>query len=211
MGLKLDGPIPGQSLTRELGNAPWEQPPLYAKPEAALANHLKQLSKGNRMDDLLFLVGQGFPISTFVDSLLTTSVMEGYHTADVSQLIAPVLHTYIKEAAQSAGVSYTEWDGPTPEEVDKQRFKQRLNIKFGASLPDKAPLVEEASNPFTPPVATNDPTMQEGTPATAPAATDMSMAQGGFVVPKMKQEGPSPVESLGNGQGYVQKRSMLGG
>ena len=211
MGMKLTGPIPGQSLTREQGNSPWEQPPLYARPEAALANHLKQLSKGNRMDDLLFLVGEGFPISTFVDSLMTTSVMEGYHTADVSQLIAPVLHTYIKEAAQSAGLTYKEWDGPSPEEVDKERFKERLNIKFGSMLQDKSPQATEAASPFTPPMAENTPTEQIGTSAQDPATTDMSMAQGGFVVPKMKLEGPSPVESLGSGQGYVQKRSMLGG
>ena len=189
MGLKLDGPIPGQSLTREVGNAPWEQPPLYAKPEAALANHLKQLTKGSRMDDLLFLVGEGFPISTFVDSLLTTSVMEGYHTGDVSQLIAPALHTFVKEAAQSAGVPYKEWDGPSPEDIDKQRFKQRLNIKFASALPDKAPQPTQAANPFTPPAAVNP-------------------VPGGPDIPP-QEAGPPAVESVGDGQGYIQKRSQL--
>jgi hypothetical protein len=193
MPMKLDGPIPGSSLTREVGNAPWEQPPLYAKPEQAIANTIKQLTKGSRMDDLLFLVGEGFPISTFVDSLLTTSVMEGYHTGDVSQLIAPVIHTFIKEAAQSAGVPYTEWDGPTPEEQDSQRFKQRLNVKFASTLADKSPEPVNASNPFVPSAAAN-PTM--GQPGMAPPQAPESSS-------------PPEVESLGPNQGYIQKRSQV--
>jgi hypothetical protein len=192
MAMKLDGPIPGSSLTREVGNAPWEQPPLYAKPEQALANHVKQLTKGNHLDELLFLVGEGFPISTFVDSLTTVAVMEGFHTGDVSQLISPALHTFIKEAAQSAGVPYTEWDGPTPEEQDKERFKKRLNIKFASSLQDQSPEIVNPSNPFVPETAVN--------PQPGQAAPEM---------PAAPEQGPPAVESLGPNQGYIQKRSQI--
>lgn len=201
MPMKLDGPIPGSSLTREMGNSPWEQPPLYAKPEAALANHIKQITKGNKLDDLLFLVGEGFPISTFVDSLLTTSVMEGYHTGDVSQLIAPPLHAFIKEAAQSAGIPYTEWDGPSPEEQEKARFKQRLNIKFASMLADKSPEPMGAANPFTPPMADNTQPMPSG-------ANPQSNANAPIMPPAGEEAGPPPVESLGPNQGYVQRRGQ---
>lgn len=199
MSLKLSGPIPGESLTRELGNAPWEQPPLYAKPEQALANHFKQMTKGNNMDDLLFLVGEGFPIDTFVDSLLTTSVMEGYHTLDVSTLIAPALHEFIKQSAQSAGISYTEFSGPTPEEQDRDRFKQRLNIKLSKNLPFKpSSSVEGGADPFTPPIANNPPEMATGGQVGKAAPIPMG--------PGQASNSPPPVESLGPNQGYVQKR-----
>jgi hypothetical protein len=148
------------------------------------------------MDDLLFLVGEGFPISTFVDSLLTTSVMEGYHTGDVSQLIAPALHTFVKEAAQSAGIPYEEWDEPSPEEKEKARFKQRLNIKFASALADKSPEPTNAANAFVPPAAANPAMGGEGA-AAAPA-----------MPPAGPEQGPPPVESLGPNQGFIQKRSM---
>jgi len=126
--IKLDGPIPGQSLTRELGNSPWEQPPQFAHPQQALAWHLDRMNKGQNMDDLLFLVEQGFPIQTFVESLTTKAVMEGYHNGDTAVLISPVLHEYVKEMAETAGIQAREFSGPTEEDIQKKKYKERLQI-----------------------------------------------------------------------------------
>lgn len=206
MAIKLDGPIPGQSLTRELGNAPWEQPPLYPNVEKALAFHLERMGKGTNMEDLLFLLDQGFPISTFVDSLTTKAVMEGYHTIDVSQLIAPVIHTYIKEAAQSAGVKYTEFDGPTEEERMKERYKKQLSIKIANNLPLDKTVPMGAAQPFIPPMAENP--MPQG--QSGPTQSRAEMATGGPVTNKMDNVDstgePPAVQSLGPNQGYIQRR-----
>ena len=139
MTVKLDGPIPGQSLTREVGNAPWEQPPLYSDNNKALAWHIDNLNKGEHMDDLLFLLDQGFPLSTFVESLTTTAVMEGFHTIDTSTLINPVLHQYIKEMANAAQINLTEWDGPSEEEKQQEKYKQKLSIMLANGLNEPAP------------------------------------------------------------------------
>jgi hypothetical protein len=154
MTVKLDGPIPGQSLTREVGNSPWEQPPLYADNQQALTWHMNNIGKEKNMDQLLFLLDQGFPLSTFVDSLTTTAVMNGYHTVDTSTLISPVLHEYIKEVAGAAGVNLKEWDGPSEEEKAAEVEKQRLTIALGNKLsqpPEQmaAPTVTE--QPASPP------------------------------------------------------------
>ena len=198
--LKLTGPIPGESLTSELGNRPYEQPPLYPSVEKALAWHLDRLSKDDNMNDLLFLVDQGFPISTFVDSLTTKAVMEGYHTIDVSQLISPVIHTYIKEAAQSAGVKYTEWDGPSEEEKQAAKYKQKLSIYAGNNLPRAPERPTGMASPFVP-------------QAVNPVAEGPQMAAGGPVMPMNAEQAgtnkdmtPPPVESLGPNQGFVQRR-----
>lgn len=200
MAMKLTGPIPGESLTRELGNAPWEQPPLYSSAEKALAWHLENITKEDNIDDLLFLVDQGFPISTFVESLTTKAVMEGYHTVDVSQLIAPVIHTYLKEAAQSAGIKYTEWDGPTEEEKQAAKYKQRLSLYAGNNLPREPEQPTGMASPFTP-------------QAVNPVADGPQMSAGGPIMPMSSQQAgtnedmtPPPVESLGPNQGYIQRR-----
>jgi hypothetical protein len=130
----LDAPIPGQSLTIEPGNAPWEQPPLYPKVEQALAWHLKNLSNPDRMDEMMFLLDQGLPISTLVESLTSYAQMKGYHNVDVSQIIMPVLHEYIKTMADAADIKAKEDDGPTPEERDKMKLKSRLNVVLNKEL-----------------------------------------------------------------------------
>ena len=40
---KIDAPIAGQSLTAELGNRPWQQPPQYTTVEEALQFYMVYL------------------------------------------------------------------------------------------------------------------------------------------------------------------------
>jgi hypothetical protein len=130
----LDAPIPGQSLTSEPGNVPWEQPPLYASVEQALAFHLKNLSKPDTMDDMMFLLSQDCPLNVLVESMTSYAAMEGYHTVDVSTLIQPVLHEYIKSMAEAGGVKVKEDDSPSQEEKDKLKFKQRLGVVLNKEM-----------------------------------------------------------------------------
>jgi hypothetical protein len=142
-------PIPGQSLTTEPGNAPWEQPALHSRPEAALAFHLEKFDKPERMEDLLFLLEQGMPISTFVESLTSAATMGGVHTLDTAVLIQPVLHDYFKNISDSAGIKYKEFGGPSPEEKEKVRMNKRFSVvlqnALGAPTDDsvQAPVQEE--------------------------------------------------------------------
>ena len=157
MGASLQGPIPGQSLTMEPGNAPWEQPPLYADTQQVLAFYLEKLQDEDIMDDALFAFSQGFPISTFVESMTTVGVMEGYHTVDASILISPVLHEYLFSIAKAAGIDAVENEKPTKDEKAKATQKKRLVIllqkEFGDSLNDQTseglnPLEEEPEMPL---------------------------------------------------------------
>jgi hypothetical protein len=123
--MKLMAPIPGMSLTKEPGNAPWEQPPLYNTAEEALGFYLQKLDDEERLDDLLFALEAGYPVDAMVDFLTSYSVMEGYHSIDVKMLISPILHEYILSLADAAGIEYTEQMGPTKEERMKEKDKQR--------------------------------------------------------------------------------------
>lgn len=156
MGASLQGPIPGQSLTMEPGNSPWEQPPLYADTQQVLAFYLEKFQDEDVMDDALFAFSQGFPISTFVESMTTVGVMEGYHTVDASVLVAPVLHEYLLSIAKAAGIDVVENEGPTKEEKKRETQKKRLIIllqkEFGEDLDDQTseglnPLEEEPTMP----------------------------------------------------------------
>ncbi len=132
--MKFMAPIPGMSLTKEPGNAPYEQPPLYVKPEQALGFYFERLDDEDTIDDLMFSLEQGFPLSVFVDSLTSFGVMEGYHTIDIKMLISPILHEYIYNLATAAGVDVVETAGPSKEERMKTRDKERMKVLIQKAL-----------------------------------------------------------------------------
>lgn len=159
MPMSLNAPIPGQSLTTEPGNVPWEQPPLYSNVQQVLAFYIDKLSDEDIMDDILFALEQRFPLSTMVESMTTMGVMEGYHTVDVSILINPVLHEYILQLANAADVDVIEDDGPTKAEKVKKKAKDRLIImlqkEFGSDDPEI--LTEPAQEPDAASLAPSTP------------------------------------------------------
>lgn len=134
-------PIPGQSLTIEPGNVPWEQPPLHAKVEDVLKFYIDKISKPDAMDDLLFLLEEEMPLRPLVESMLTVGVMEGIHTLDTAILVGPAIHEYIMDVAKTAGIDVKE-GGLSQEEKQRQKEKMRLMVKLGKSVPSASPVKE---------------------------------------------------------------------
>ena len=82
-------------------------------------------------------------------SILTTGVMEGMHTIDVSLVVAPVLHEYILGAAKIQKIKVKEFPETKDEQIDAKE-KRALAATIERSL-EKSPkedigkaLLEEA-------------------------------------------------------------------
>lgn len=101
-------PIPGESLTSTPKNAPYENPPEISDPEEALQVHLSRLTDPNRMDKVMGLLDIGVDIQTMTEGILRSAVMNGIHSIDISLIIAPVIHEYIKLTADQVGIDYKE-------------------------------------------------------------------------------------------------------
>ena len=104
----LKAPIPGQSLTDEPKNYPWENPPEITDPEEAIAMHMSKFNDPEVIDNMLDLLDVGFPVRALAESILTASVAAGWHSIDVSLIVAPFIHEHIISMANEAGVSYVE-------------------------------------------------------------------------------------------------------
>jgi hypothetical protein len=103
----LDAPIPGQSLTHELGARPWQQPAQYTTVEDALDYYIPRLESEEVTNQLLDVLEMGIPVTTVANTMQLGSVMEGKHSVDVGMLILPVLVELIMLIADSAKVEYT--------------------------------------------------------------------------------------------------------
>lgn len=141
--MELMAPIPGMSLTKEPGNAPWEQPPLYNTVEEALAFYLEKFDNEEILDDLLFSLEMGYPVEALVNFLTSHSVMEGYHSFDVKMLIAPVLHEYIMSLAEASGTKVVERTGPSKEERMAERDKKRTQAMLAKMMEEGGAPSEE--------------------------------------------------------------------
>jgi len=147
----FDAPIPGQSLTAEPRNHPWERPPEIVDPEAALQMHLTRMSEPRMLRTALDLMEvEELDIKTIVTGRLRGAVSQGMHTIDVSLIIAPVLHEFLKQAAKAAGIEAE--DGFEDKEAEEQFKKARAAgllrkqfEKMGGQTPKKAvEVMEEA-------------------------------------------------------------------
>ena len=100
--------IPGQSLTAEPKNAPYENPPEMNTSEDAIMWHLTRLVEDDKMEALIDTLELGLDVVTITEGLLRGAVLNGRHSIDISLVIAPVIHEYITATADKLGIEYDE-------------------------------------------------------------------------------------------------------
>ena len=138
----LEGPIPGESLTAEPGNAPWENPPMYADPMDALDFYLERLGDPEAQEELLDMLDVGIPIDVVGGSLLSKGVMQGIHSVDVKLLLNPIISKNLKAIADVTGIKYKN----TMEDYEDKDAAQKIKRmrKMAAKLATRADAGDQA-------------------------------------------------------------------
>tara|TARA_R100000030_G_scaffold84729_1_gene67879 strand:+ start:380 stop:934 length:555 start_codon:yes stop_codon:yes gene_type:complete len=101
-------PIPGQSLTDEPKNYPWERPPEITEPNEAVRYHLDRISDPEVIDNIFYALDMGIPVKVLTDSMMTGAVGKGVHDIDKSLLIERIVRKAVMKMADAAGVEYRE-------------------------------------------------------------------------------------------------------
>lgn len=115
----LDGPIPGQSLTGEPGNTPWESPPEISNPEEAVNFIFKNMKSPENMQKLLDFITAGVPLEAIAKTVTFAGFAEGHWTPDVAELIQPSVILGLLNVALAAGINPTI-NANGKDKVDKQ-------------------------------------------------------------------------------------------
>lgn len=141
----FDAPIPGQSLTKTPKNAPYETPPQITDPAEAIEKHLDNLSNPDAMEAAMELLESGdFTIKEIVNGLMRVAVASGIHSIDMSLLISPVVHEFIKQTADAVGVEYKEgFETMKPSEEEMNKRASVLARKQLSKMNVKIPEVSE--------------------------------------------------------------------
>jgi len=102
----FDAPIPGQSLTMELGSRPWQSPAQFTNVDDTVDYYMERMSSEDFMLQLADVLKMGIPVTTLANTIQLSSVMEGVHTVDVGMLVLPMLMEMIMMVGDSAGIEY---------------------------------------------------------------------------------------------------------
>ena len=101
---RFDAPIPGQSLTDEPGNYPWEHPPQRATVEEALDDIYESLMEEQNMKRMFTLLRMGIPVEALVKVITFSGFIEGKYTVDVAKLLEPIVAMIITGEATLAEI-----------------------------------------------------------------------------------------------------------
>lgn len=138
----FDAPIPGMSLTHELGARPWQQPAQYPTVDEAIQYYMDRMTSDEFIDELMDVLEMGVSVGDLANIIQTTSVMDGIHTVDVGVLVAPVLMEMIMFLAESADVEYiTGMEKPKDAPISKVKMAKIMQ-KFAREAGE----IEEADD-----------------------------------------------------------------
>lgn len=129
----FDAPIPGMSLTHELGARPWQNPPQYTTVDEAIEYYLARMSTEEFNDQLIDIMEMGVPLTSLANTIQMSSVMDGKHSVDVGMLVMPVLIEMMMLIGDSAGIEYDSG----LEDPNKVQTRPSLIAKLKKKLQDE--------------------------------------------------------------------------
>ena len=102
----FDAPIPGQSLTMELGSRPWQSKQQFSTVDEAIDYYMERMSSEDFMVQLVEVLESGVPVTVLANTIQMAGVMDGKHSLDVGMLVLPMLMEMMMMLGDSAGVKY---------------------------------------------------------------------------------------------------------
>lgn len=144
----FDAPIPGMSLTHELGARPWQQPAQYTTVDEVIEYYMSRMTSEEFMVQLVDILEMGVPVTVLANIMQMSNVMDGIHSLDTGMLVLPVLVEMIMLLGDSAGVKYNKGT----EDPDSEKTRKSLLAKYASQYEkqlntvDVKELVEESDD-----------------------------------------------------------------
>ena len=132
----FDAPIPGQSLTMELGSRPWQSPSQFTNVDDTIDYYMERMSSEDFMLQLADVLKMGVPVTTLANTIQLASVMEGVHTVDVGMLVLPMLMEMIMMVGDSAGIKYDSGMTDTSKPRTRDTFIAKVISDYEKEIED---------------------------------------------------------------------------
>ena len=102
----LDAPVPGEGMTHELGDRPWQKPAQLTNVDDVMPFYRDKILDEEFIPQLLQVIELGIPLTTIANAMQSAAVMEGVHSIDVGVLMLPIVVELLKFVAEKNKVKY---------------------------------------------------------------------------------------------------------
>jgi hypothetical protein len=133
----FDAPIPGMSLTAELGGRPWQNPSQYTTVDEAIEYYLDRMSSDEFNQQLVEIMEAGIPLTTLANTIQMASVMDGKHNIDVGMLVIPVLIEMMRLVGDSAGIDYNVGIDNPEKDLTRSSLLAKVSSKIKKELSEE--------------------------------------------------------------------------
>jgi hypothetical protein len=123
----ITAPIPGSSLTGEPGNYPWENPPQFSKIEEVIDFYTERMTDDEVEAAIVSALDTGVSVEAMAEQILSSGVMNGVHTYDISVLVTPVINEMIMYIGDINQISYTE-------SYEKKAVEKKVPLQFAKEI-----------------------------------------------------------------------------
>ena len=133
----FDTPIPGQSLTDEPKNYPWESPARFSKVEDAASFVWERLHKKNTLTKVILMLQTGVSVESVTRVIIFSGFLEGAFSVDTAILLTPAVQKMILAVGKAAKIKEIKVSNPKPKET-KQILKQLYKTRnFAKDIEDR--------------------------------------------------------------------------
>jgi len=141
----FDAPVPGQSLTDEPQNYPWEHPPQYTNINEAAEVIFNRLTEDDAALNMLAMLKSGVPVEAIVRTLIFAGFSEGKFNPDLGILLAPIVMAMIVGIAKRAKLKeiVVTMDDKSPTKIAEEFLVRKKFDKVISDLKVEAENKEE--------------------------------------------------------------------
>tara|TARA_R100001509_G_scaffold118785_1_gene73161 strand:+ start:1664 stop:2200 length:537 start_codon:yes stop_codon:yes gene_type:complete len=128
---RFDAPIPGMSLTHELGARPWQQPAQFTTVEEVVDHYTTRMMNNDEFSEqLIDVMEMGIPLTTIANTIQLAGVMEGKHSVDTGLLALPVLIETMMLIGDGADVKYNTGMEDAPKSSSETMARRNVEKLF---------------------------------------------------------------------------------
>ena len=132
----FDAPVPGQGLTDNPGNYPWEHPPLYTDTSEAADFVWDRLHRPEFAEQMIAMLDAGIPVEALGRIIIFNGFMEGKWTPDIAFIIAEPIMKMIATMGMKAGVKNIRMS--MEDITNKEAIKSIVKTKLSNEDTEKA-------------------------------------------------------------------------
>ena len=102
----FDGPIPGSSLTEELGSEINERPPVYTDPDEAYEFLMNKIQSPDAFERIMISAKLDIPVELTVRAIVFSGWALGQYTHDIMLMLFPVVFDGVLDLLEEKGIDH---------------------------------------------------------------------------------------------------------